>query len=212
MEGDTSSRSTESGGRGRPVSLKKRRAVIAAAQRQFLRNGYAATSMDAVADAAGVSKLTVYNHFGSKAELFAAVIEAKCEEMFGAVDIAVSGADVRAGLIAVGHSFLWLVLDPDAVAAHNLIVQERERAPELGRLFYERAVLATSRRVMRILETYAARGDIRLADPQKAAFDLLSLLRAHPTLVIELGVDPFTAAELDAHIAHVVDLMLKAWR
>lgn len=192
--------------------MTKRRAMIAAAQHQFLESGYAATSMDAVAEDAGVSKLTIYNHFGNKAGLFAAVLEAKCQDMFGSVDVAVGDLDVRAALVAIGDSFLRLVLDAEALAAHRLIVQERERAPELGLLFYENAVLSTAARVSRVLGVYAQRGDIHPGDLDVAAFDLLSLLRAQPTLRIELGVAPFTPDELGAHVRHVVDLLLKAWR
>ena len=213
MNGDTSSRTDASPpARGRPVSMAKRRAMIAAAQAQFLESGYAATSMDAVAERAGVSKLTIYNHFGNKAGLFAAVIEAKCQEIFGAVDVAINGLDLRTALVAMGDSFLQLVLDADALAAHRLIVQERERAPELGQLFYENAVLNTAARVNRVLGVYVARGDIRPDDVELAAFDFLSLLKAHPTLRVELGVTPLTPDELAAHVRHVVDLLLKAWR
>ena len=48
--------------------------ILAAARSLFTRSGYEVTSMDSVSAAAGVSKATVYAHFGSKPELFAAVI------------------------------------------------------------------------------------------------------------------------------------------
>lgn len=46
-----------------------RRRIRRAAEELFLANGYAATSMAAIAEAAGVSRPTVFNAFGSKAEL-----------------------------------------------------------------------------------------------------------------------------------------------
>ena len=57
--------------RGRPVDAAKRAAVLTAAQRLFSHNGFAGTSMDSIAKAAGATKLTVYRNFGSKQDLFA---------------------------------------------------------------------------------------------------------------------------------------------
>lgn len=53
----------------------KRRAILAGALVRFARDGYVRAGMDAIAAEAGVSTRTIYNHFRSEAELFAAVIE-----------------------------------------------------------------------------------------------------------------------------------------
>ena len=60
----------------------KAESILAAAKRAFLAAGFEAVSMDAIAREAGVSKATVYAHFGSKEELFGAVIEGECERYF----------------------------------------------------------------------------------------------------------------------------------
>jgi hypothetical protein len=55
----------------RPTGLRaerKRRAIVAAAREIFVSHGYDA-GVDLIADAAGVSKVTIYNHFGSKEQL-----------------------------------------------------------------------------------------------------------------------------------------------
>ena len=49
---------------------RKREAILAAARRQFLAHGYGGTSMEAIADAAGVSIMTLYRHAETKDELF----------------------------------------------------------------------------------------------------------------------------------------------
>lgn len=53
---------------------RKREAIIQAAIAEFRANGYEITSMDKIAATAGVSKRTVYNHFPSKEELFAEIL------------------------------------------------------------------------------------------------------------------------------------------
>ncbi|MVV50661.1 TetR/AcrR family transcriptional regulator [Pseudomonas sp. PB120] len=53
---------------------RKRAAIIQAAITEFRANGFDITSMDKIAATAGVSKRTVYNHFPSKEELFAEIL------------------------------------------------------------------------------------------------------------------------------------------
>jgi TetR/AcrR family transcriptional regulator of autoinduction and epiphytic fitness len=53
---------------------RKREAIILAAIAEFRANGFEITSMDKIAATAGVSKRTVYNHFPSKEELFAEIL------------------------------------------------------------------------------------------------------------------------------------------
>lgn len=53
---------------------RKREAIIQAAITEFRANGFEITSMDRIAATAGVSKRTVYNHFPSKEELFAEIL------------------------------------------------------------------------------------------------------------------------------------------
>jgi AcrR family transcriptional regulator len=57
-----------------PESLdEKKRAILSAAQRVFDASGYAATTMELVADEAKISKGSIYNYFASKHDLFTQV-------------------------------------------------------------------------------------------------------------------------------------------
>ncbi|WP_149494699.1 TetR/AcrR family transcriptional regulator [Roseiconus lacunae] len=55
-------------------SERKRADILAAAVSEFRASGYDSTSMDRIAEAAGASKRTVYNHFGSKDQMFEAMV------------------------------------------------------------------------------------------------------------------------------------------
>ena len=59
----------------RQLSPEKAEAILAGGMQEFLAHGYAGTSMDRIATAAGVSKATVYSHFQDKEGLFTALIE-----------------------------------------------------------------------------------------------------------------------------------------
>jgi len=60
------------------LTEKKRADIIQAAKDEFRDNGFTATSMDRIAEAASVSKRTVYNHFDSKETLFKAIVQDMC--------------------------------------------------------------------------------------------------------------------------------------
>ena len=60
-------------------------ALVAAARDLFANDGYAATSLDAVAGAAGVTKGALYHHFAGKRELFRAVYEHEQEQLVAAL-------------------------------------------------------------------------------------------------------------------------------
>lgn len=198
---------------GRPVDIGKRVAVMQAAQKLFTSNGFAGTSMDAIAEAAGVSKLTAYKYFGNKQQLFAEAVAAKCESVMGQLEIDhAAGHDLRDCLLSFGRGFLSLILNPEAVAVQHLVITERDRVPELGMIFFESAVRPISDKLAVMIARYEEAGNIATGDdPLAAAQDLLALWRGRPFMMMELGSGEIDADGLAAHVTHCVDLCLKAW-
>ncbi len=102
----------------------KRQAIVAAAARVFLDSGYGAASMDAIADEAGVSKQTVYSHFGAKDALFQAIIEDKCEQLLQPIFLKlVPGQDHAETLKEVARHFLTAILAPGSTALFRYTYQ-----------------------------------------------------------------------------------------
>ncbi|HEY2834957.1 MAG TPA: helix-turn-helix domain-containing protein, partial [Rhizomicrobium sp.] len=64
----------------KPDRDERREAILKVAHTAFLSDGYAATSMSAIAAKVGGSKATLYYYFPSKEELFLAVIDEKCRD------------------------------------------------------------------------------------------------------------------------------------
>src|ERR1700757_1485043 len=77
----------------------KKQSVLKAALRLFLEQGFGATSMDAIAREAGVSKATLYAHVKSKEELFAAITASCAERLVSSHPDFEHGADVRSELL-----------------------------------------------------------------------------------------------------------------
>lgn len=118
----------------------RRDAIIAAARRSFLEDGYAATSMSGLLKTLGGSKATLWSYFRSKEELFAAVVA----DVTAAFRQQVTGelltpGDMEAVLVNFCRTFMNKTAHPDAVAAWRLVVAESGRFPEVGRIFYQQA-------------------------------------------------------------------------
>lgn len=101
---------------GRPKDLEKRARILQAAKSIFLKMGYHATSMDQIAKEAGVTKLTVYNHFQDKANLFTCAIEESCEESIRAKQFELTAeSDFRQTLYLMCQRALSIIYLPEAL-------------------------------------------------------------------------------------------------
>ena len=122
---------------GRPKSEAKAEAILSAAAELFLAQGFQGTSMDAVAQRAGVSKQTVYSHFANKEELFKACISAKVAG-YGFDEAArVEDDDLRTALLTIARRFVELMFDPDVVAMHRVVMGEAASQPRIASLFFD---------------------------------------------------------------------------
>lgn len=83
-----------------------RRQIIDAAVRLIADHGYAATSVDEIADAAGVAKGSVYYNFGSKSELFAAVLAEGVARLTQGLRGALAAAGARRPLEVLAEELL----------------------------------------------------------------------------------------------------------
>lgn len=193
-----------------PAAGSKPAQVLAAARAEFLRHGFAATSMDKIARVAGVSKATVYAHFGSKEELFAAMVATNCRRIAKSLaEESLEGLPVRAALAQIGRQFLGFLLSPDTQAIYRVVVSEAPRFPDLGRRFYAAGPQNTRGRIARYLDRAAARGLIRLDDPVRATEMFLGMLIGPRHLKRVLGLEsPPAPTEMNAAVDYAVDCFL----
>src|SRR5947209_276704 len=145
---------------------RKRRAIIDAARKRFLRDGYE-TSVETIAAEAGVSKATVYNHFGSKEALFIAIVGDALDEALGATlteaEARLRGTtDVREALIQTARAWVAGVTHPAVLALRNLVTAEIRRFPELGKAWEERGPGRFFPLLANLFERLEQRGELRI--------------------------------------------------
>ncbi len=88
--------------------------------------------MDQVAAAAGVSKMTVYRHFGSKEELFAGVITEFCQRIVAEDLVEIFAREPREALRAFARKMTDIVFARDTAELHRIVIAESRRFPKLG--------------------------------------------------------------------------------
>lgn len=200
-------------GPGRPKDPGKHAAIIAAAGTLFFARGFSDVTMEAVAAAAGVSKMTVYSHFGDKEALFEAVVQWHMQALLAQIRaFAAAEGPLADRLAAVGRSFLALVCSPKVVAADRTLVQMLNSNPSLAQRFYQagpgqmRASLAES------IAAAASRGELSVDSALDAADDLLSLWCGNLPRLLALGVIAgVTPAEIDTQIDRTTAVFLRAY-
>jgi TetR/AcrR family transcriptional repressor of mexJK operon len=198
---------------GRPKDLGKRAAILEAAKRMFTAHGFERVSMDQIAAEAGVSKLTVYSHFGDKESLFSAAISAKCEEQLaGALFQVDSSSSLRDQLLGIGRAFLSLINSEEALAIHRVVTTQPPPA-KLGQLFWD----AGPRRVQEVFEAFLRAevdaGALDIPDVHRAASQLFCLLTGEPHMLLLCGCrDSIDDAEAEAHVQATVDMFLRAYQ
>lgn len=192
----------------------RREEILRIAQDVFLAEGYAAASMSAIAARVGGSKGTLYNHFRSKEELFAAFVDHACGvEVATAFDFSnLSADDLEGRLRQAGRRFVRFVLSDTAAAVHRVVIAECGRFPELGRAFFEAGPRVNLLRLASFLEGEMAAGRLRRADPHKAAEHFLELVRAglHQRRMWNVGGEP-TDTEIDANVEAGLEVFLAAY-
>lgn len=187
--------------------------IVEAAEQIFLGRGYAEGSMHAIAQEAGVSKQTLYHHYTSKADLFAAVVDTKVERLLRQLQAeVVEHRPPREALTALGRQFLEMVIAPSSVALHRALVTEVPRQPGLGRTTYEHGPKRAVAMLADYLRQQTAEGALRVEQPELAAEQFFGMTLGHSQLRALFGIAERTApTDIDAQVAAAVEVFLAAY-
>jgi TetR/AcrR family transcriptional repressor of mexJK operon len=207
------SKAVEKPAAGRPKDLEKRQAILDAAARLFLEQGFERTTVDAIAARAGVSKLTVYSHFEGKEGLFRALIAGKCGEHFEAREFTeLAALGPREALLRIAGGFLGLMFHPDVVALHRVLMNAASHDATMNRTFWDSGPAPTIDSLAQLLKRFDAEGSLRVPHPQTAADQFLSMLKGgdHLRVLLNVGETP-GARRLKTIAQDTVEMFLRAY-
>jgi TetR/AcrR family transcriptional repressor of mexJK operon len=199
--------------RGRPRDPELWRRILEAARHHFYEHGLERASLDGIAADAGVSKMTVYSHFGSKEGLFEAVVRERTDRVMGGVAGvgALDPKQPRKALLAIGEQFLALTRDEDALGKFRSVYGAAGAQPEACRGFYRQG----PERLIGDLAAYLRRantsGTLEVRHPRQAADLFLSMFMGDGHIRRLLKLDAPDEAENKALLREAVRIFMTAY-
>ena len=191
---------------GRPTksaAIERDQRLIEVATRLFLDRGFDATSLDAVAEAARVSKPTVYARYGDKRGLFAAVLRREIARWLAPLSAAAetqlgsaSDISVEQRLVEIGREMLTFTCGPDAVAFSRMMTSQAINFPDIAKLGKEEGWLKAVATTARFFDHLVAQGALDVDDTTIAAEVFLDVVVGHTHRMATFGTPmEFKAAE-----------------
>ncbi len=199
---------------GRPTDERKTEAIIDAARDAFFGEGYAASSIERIAEKAGVSKVTIYKRFGDKAGLLEALVRRQAEHMTTTIGEANRDAEtIEAQLVNFGVTLMTFLFDDTHFHFDTMLMIERDRHPEAAHRFFDAGPGTMRRELIAILKAAVRRGDLKIDTAKAAAEDLLSLWKGFADMELRFGVAKKpTPNYIQNHVRHGVGVFLRAYR
>jgi TetR/AcrR family transcriptional repressor of mexJK operon len=185
-----------------------------AAAELFFSLGYGATTIEAVAKRARVSKRTFYDRFDDKPALFNAVVHHTIDRMRPPAGVPlVRGANLKTMLRGIAELIMRAALSPQAIALHRLIVAESSRFPDLAAVVNNQGASEEAIRLIAgLLERETPREKLRLGNATFAAQQFLYMLMTVPQRrAMGLGT-AMSTKEVEAWVRDTVNLFLNGCR
>ncbi len=180
---------------GRPPGANASASVLAAAKALFLARGYDHVNLEQVGEAAGVSRQTVYNLFGSKEQLFRSVVEAHWASIAADYAAAFSRpADLSQGAAAVltelGTAVVRFIRHTEQVAFTRLVIAESRQLPWIAQEFYRLGKQPLIAAFSRCLGDLSQAGCSRCPTRRVAAHQFLGMIQEFVVWPDVMGVVP----------------------
>ncbi len=197
---------------GRPKDLGKGAAILEAAKRLFTARGFDGISMDQIAAEAGVSKLTVYSHFGDKETLFASAAKAYCEQQLPTTLFEPRPeVPLRERLLEIARAFFAMISSPEAIAGHRILCTPQMADSSLPQMFWEAGPKRVQEAFAELLRFRVSARELEIDDIPRAAAQFFTLLKGEPHAQMVFGCGGVCSGDVQAHLAASVDLFLRAY-
>lgn len=197
----------------RSKSEEKRQLILDAATDCFCNDGFVMTSMDKIAKQAGVSKQTVYSHFGNKDELFGEAISQRCQNFQMSAMPADILADPSKALTALARGFIKLLLSKEGMAIHRVCLSESQKNPQVSQLFYAAGPEPVIKSVSDLIAKYHQQGLLVANDSHVAAIQFLSMIKGEAYMRREYNTElQISDEEIQRYIKLTVAMFLKGYQ
>lgn len=179
---------TESKTHKRRKPPRKNAIVLAAAEQAFVEYGYAGTSVDEIAERAGVSKRTVYSNFETKEALYNEVVRKLCADVVPhEIDPQLLTGDPEKTLLRVSIAFLEALYQPRQVAFYQTVVADSRQFPDAGKMLFDGPIARTQLVFDHYFRKQVQRGVMEFRNVELAAAQFVAILKTNLHMCLMLS-------------------------
>lgn len=182
------------------IDVAKTEAILDAAVEVIGQRGLSAP-MEEIARRAGVSKQTVYNHYGSKADLMRALMDRRVTAITASLREPGAEENPAEALEAYARSMLETVITTKSYSMMRVIILGAGEMPDIAREVYEAGPLSARRQLAAFLKTETELGRLKVEDFEEAAEIFSGMVLGHGQLRSLLRLPSDKTAEQYAHLA-----------
>lgn len=185
--------------------------VLDAALALFARQGFAHTTVEQVARAAGLSKAAVYLYFPSKKALLAGLVRRAVKPVAEAAlgQMAEYRGDPRPVIAMALRMVVGRLSDPAALAVPGIILREAAVAPELAQVYREEVLDRVLPALRALLAQGVAGGHIRAVDPDLTVRSIMGPVLAHLLLAEVFGISPQGGLAMERLVENHLSILFK---
>lgn len=186
--------------------------ILAAARHRFLTKGFAATSVQEIAEQAGVTKRTLYVKVGDKEAIFAAVVAAMLQDWRHVVDGTGPDDSLQLRFEHLGQQLLAVMLEPDMLRLNRVMLAEAYRFPSMVNLLVAQIEQGPIPQLARLLMQARGAGGEPTEGDQVAARLFYDMVVGAPMRAALTGRPPSLAITPNEWVCRAVTLFLRGWQ
>ncbi|MEN6543025.1 TetR/AcrR family transcriptional regulator [Parvibaculum sp.] len=161
----------------RSVSESKHAAILKAGRKHFLEYGYSGAAAAEIAREADVSTATLYKHFASKEELFAAVVKDAYHEI--EIPPLPESSDLEDVMVAVLNNYLVSHFEREVTALLRIVIAEVPSAPQLALDLFDEFVTSRYQKMSEVVDLLIQQGALKAHDSHFGVRLLIGAIKEH---------------------------------
>jgi AcrR family transcriptional regulator len=183
---------------GRPRSAQSHQAMLQAALELLTEVGFAAMSMDAIANRAGVGKTTIYRRYASKEELVADAIESIREEI-----VIPDTGNLESDIDTLIQNAAQITLSPVGRQTVAMIISSASSNPQFAQIYWKKYLQPRRKAFAIVLERAKARNEIQADLDSDLIFDTMSGIMLY-ALIFQPTSESWTT-----YVRRAIDLLFR---
>jgi TetR/AcrR family transcriptional regulator, mexJK operon transcriptional repressor len=190
------------------IDARKHQAILDAAAEVLAERGFNAP-IEEVARRAGVSKQTIYNHYGGKTELVRTLVNRRCIQLRATFEEAPPDEPIEATLARYAMTIQEVVTSEASLQLTRMAITSCTDMPELAQAVYEAGAKAANADLAAFL---AGRAELDIPEPARAADIFMGMAFGRVQTRMLMGVEGPTADEARRRAAEAAERFVRAYR